>query len=75
MKNRHIILIFTALTALIATSCNKFLDEVPDSRTELDNNDKIRKILTSAYPDRTYGILTGLMSDDHDDIGTGYVFD
>lgn len=31
-------------------SCNDYLDEMPDSRTELDNAEKITQLLISAYP-------------------------
>lgn len=37
-------------SALLFASCNKFLDEMPDNRTELDNPDKITQMLVSAYP-------------------------
>jgi len=69
---RRFIQPLAALAALAATSCNNFLDEVPDNRTELDTDDKITQILTSAYPDNTYAVWTNLMGDDQDDIGTGY---
>lgn len=61
-----------AFVALAATSCNDFLDEMPDNRTELNSDENITQILTSAYPDNTYAVWTNLMSDDHDDIGVGY---
>ena len=33
------------------SSCNKFLDEMPDNRAKLDNEAKIDKLLVSAYPE------------------------
>lgn len=69
MKNRYLLLALIALLAFGVTSCTKFLDETPDNRTELDNDEKITQIISSAYPDNTYAIWTNLMSDDHDDIG------
>ncbi len=55
MKNtiRHASCQFSRLiagTALLLSSCNKFLDEMPDNRTEIDTPDKITQILVSAYP-------------------------
>lgn len=72
MKNRYPIVVISALSALFAASCNDYLDETPDNRTELDSDDKITRLLTSAYPKTTYALYTNYMSDDHDDIGTGY---
>lgn len=69
MKNRYIILILSAVLALSATSCNKFLDTLPDNRTELDSEEKIKLLLTSAYPSNTYAWYLSYMSDDNDDIG------
>lgn len=56
--------------ALFAVSCNDFLDELPDNRTTLDNADKIKKMLTSAYPNRSYGMVAELSSDNIDDYGS-----
>ena len=36
------------------TSCDKFLDTLPDNRTELNSIEKIQKLLVSAYASRTY---------------------
>lgn len=33
-------------------SCSEFLDQVPDNRTEIDNMDKVKALLVSAYPER-----------------------
>ena len=32
-------------------SCDSFLDEVPDNRTQIDNAEKIAELLTKAYPE------------------------
>lgn len=66
MKNRFRYIIGLSVVFL-ATSCNDFLDELPDNRTTLDSADKIKKILTSAYPDRSYAVVTELSSDNIDD--------
>ena len=36
------------------TSCDKFLDTLPDNRTELNSTEKIQKLLVSANASRTY---------------------
>ena len=35
-------------------SCDKYLDKLPDNRTELNSTEKIQKLLVSAYASRTY---------------------
>ena len=42
------------------TSCNDYLSEVPDSRIELDNIDKVAELLTNAYPECSYLFLETL---------------
>lgn len=70
MKTRNILYIVTlGLTALSLSSCNKFLDVMPDNRTELDNPEKIRKLLVSAYPARSHVIFSEFSSDNCDDLG------
>ncbi len=69
------IIIKTALTAacsFLLLSCDKFLSELPDNRTEVDTPSKIQDIIVSAYPDvAPYGLLE-LMSDNVIDTGREY---
>lgn len=51
------------------TSCDDFLDTMPDNRTTIDSESKIKTILTSAYPDVTFALVTEMMSDNMDDFG------
>ncbi len=51
------------------TSCDKFLDEMPDNRAEINTQTKIRALLTSAYPTSTYLTFSEYMSDNVDNIG------
>jgi hypothetical protein len=51
------------LFLLLFSGCDSFLDTVPDNRTELDTEDKISQLLTSAYPDANYALVTNSMSD------------
>lgn len=67
------ILIFGTLLSL--TSCEGVLDDVfgdylsenPDNRLELDTEEKIRKVLVSAYPQSSYFLLTEMASDNADE--------
>ncbi|MCQ2146567.1 MAG: RagB/SusD family nutrient uptake outer membrane protein [Bacteroidales bacterium] len=68
MKMNKFIYALAAL-ALVATSCDKFLDVMPDNRTELNNQEKIRAFLTSAYPETDYMLVTEFSSDNVDDYG------
>jgi hypothetical protein len=43
--------------------CNDFLDTVPDNRTEIDTEDKISMLLTSAYPKANYAMVANVMGD------------
>ena len=58
-----------ALSAMALTGCDDFLDTMPDNRATLNNEEKITKILVSAYPDNEYLYVAELMSDNTDDIG------
>lgn len=59
-----------ACTALgLLVSCDKFLDQMPDNRAEIDSREKIRALLVSAYPATDYMLLTEFMSDNVDDYG------
>lgn len=75
MKNRNKYLTLTGAVAvlLITSSCNGFLDKMPDNRTELDNGEKVSQLLVSAYPSATYVQMTELMSDNVADNGPLYI--
>ncbi len=59
-------LLFLTIT-LIFTSCEKYLDTIPDNRTEIDTAEKISELLVSAYPDANYQAFCELMSDNVND--------
>ena len=46
---KYIIMASVAALAIGLSSCSNFLDELPDNRTELNENN-VGKILLSAYP-------------------------
>lgn len=63
-------IVYIAVLALIAVSCDSYLDETPDNRAEVDSQVKIRKLLVSAYPTGNHTLVTELSSDNVDDMGT-----
>lgn len=68
MKKINTILII-ACAALFLSSCEGFLDKLPDNRTEIDTVEKVQKLLVSAYPNRTYARWLETASDNIDDMG------
>ena len=67
MKKKIYILL--PLLLFFSFSCNEFLDEMPDNRTEVDTEEKITKLLTSAYAGNLHILTTEMMSDNVDDTG------
>lgn len=53
----------------VLTSCNKYLDVAPDSRTNLDGVDKVKDLLVSAYPTGSYITFAEAASDNSTDKG------
>ena len=49
------------------TACFDKLDELPDNRTEIDSPEKVRLLLTSAYPVETQALLCELSGDNYID--------
>lgn len=52
------------------SSCNDFLDKIPDNRTELDSKEKIAELLVNAYPKESYIGFTEAMTDNVGDKGS-----
>lgn len=63
--------IYTPIIALFLglsfTACNKFLDELPDARAELDTPEEIQELLATAYPNALYADFCETMSDNAGD--------
>lgn len=73
MNKKFAIILFTVASAFFNASCDSYLDESPDNRTELDSEDKIARILVSAYPTNSPDMFLEQMSDNTDEnVGTGY---
>ena len=61
-RNKYLSLLALALT-LVLSACNKILDDLPDSRTEIDSPEKIEELLVGAYPNRFPTYIAEMMSD------------
>ncbi|MFT3738581.1 MAG: RagB/SusD family nutrient uptake outer membrane protein [Breznakibacter sp.] len=70
MKRKYIYLWLVVGLAAMVASCDDFLDETPDNRTVIDSEEKITKLLVSAYPTTSYCYLAELASDNVDDNGS-----
>lgn len=55
--------------AVALTGCDHYLDTMPDNRATLDSEEKIRSILTSAYPKNIYALVAEVSSDNVDSYG------
>ena len=55
--------------AMTFTSCNDFLDVTPDNRATVDSEEKVEKLLVSAYANNSYQFFCESMSDNLDDYG------
>ena len=65
---KYIGLFFIAVSMGLA-SCDDFLDKLPDNRTEANSEEKIQKLLVSAYPTHDHMAFTEYGSDNVDDMG------
>lgn len=74
MRTRNILLslLLVALTLGGLSSCDGFLDTMPDQRTDVDSPDKVRDLLLAAYPTLHPTLMFEYMSDNYDDNGDGY---
>lgn len=72
MRTKNIFYPAAAALAVALTSlagCKDFLDKVPDNRTEIDNVDKVSKLLVTAYPAGDWTSFMELRSDGMTDFG------
>jgi hypothetical protein len=66
---RKINITLSLLVVLSLTSCDDFLSETPDNRTQLDSPEKISEILVEAYPQANYMLFAETMTDNVFDSG------
>ncbi|EIA08219.1 RagB/SusD family nutrient uptake outer membrane protein [Flavobacterium frigoris] len=65
---RKIKITLTLLVILgLSSSCDDFLSEIPDNRTQLDTPEKISEILVNAYPEASYMDFAETMTDNASD--------
>lgn len=57
---------------LLFTSCDDFLDTMPDNRAEVNTVDKVTSLLVSAYPTNTDVVMTEISSDNALDNGARF---
>ena len=63
---------FSACAVLSLGSCNDFLDKLPDDRAEIDTEEKVAQLLSSAYVTSAGDMIQELSSDNVSDYGTSY---
>lgn len=51
----------------MTASCDDFLSQVPDNRTQIDSKEKIAELLVTAYPEANYMMFCEAMSDNVED--------
>lgn len=70
---KKINLLLTALCAIVlTTSCDSYLDELPDDRAEINSVEKVKTLLTSAYSTASTDFLMEMSGDNVMDNGSQY---
>lgn len=69
MKGLNIYILSLALCVGVLTSCDKYLEQEPDMRTEINTVDKVAKLVASAYPGYGYLAMAETYSDNVNDKG------
>ena len=73
MKKNKLYIMSIAFSALaLTTSCDSFLDKLPDDRAEVNTTEKVTSLLVSAYPTCSNILLTECSSDNVTDNGQQY---
>lgn len=71
MKKYSILLLAAGLMSL--TSCDDYLDKLPDDRAEINSLEKAKQFLVSAYPANSPNFIFEMSSDNKTDNGVLYV--
>src|SRR5688572_10277207 len=58
---------------LVFAGCEKYLEQPPDNRTELDSPEKVAQLLATAYPQANYMAFAESISDNVQDKGAGEI--
>ena len=72
MKKRNVIYLLFGLLSLSLSSCDEYLDELPDDRASIDTEDKITSFITSAYGTRNPAFICEYSSDNYTFNGASY---
>lgn len=73
MKSIKYIILSVSIALTLFSSCDDFLDELPDNRVELSDISDIEGLLSNALPDACYYMFTHSLSDNAGDGGSaGY---
>lgn len=72
MKKLNILSYIFAIGILTLSSCDDFLDKMPDARAEIDTEDKVTKLLVSAYANCNGIVMEEMSSDNAMDNGSNY---
>ena len=64
---KKIIIYLSTFSLFSLAGCNKYLDTVPDNRTDINTPEKISELLVHAYPTANYSAFCELMSDNTSD--------
>lgn len=67
--NKILYMIVTGMALVSLSGCDKYLDIMPDNRTEINSQENVQALLVSAYPSTDYMLLTEFMADNVDDFG------
>ncbi|NLR65669.1 RagB/SusD family nutrient uptake outer membrane protein [Chitinophaga varians] len=67
---RNLVYISALAIMTVAPGCKKYLEQLPDQRTEVNTPSKVAELLTSAYPRANYIPFIEAMSDNANDKGT-----
>lgn len=70
INRNYIFRLIILLAGICLVSCNKYLDENPDSRSELKSSESVSELLSTAYPQGSYVVFSENMSDNNTDKGT-----
>lgn len=62
---------FILCSTVLFSACNKFLDKDPDMRAHIDDIDKVKRLVASAYPGSNYLAMAETYSDNVEDKGVG----
>lgn len=69
---KYINYIVLGLPLLLISACDKYLDVVPDNRTEINTVEKMAKLIADAYPRSCYAAILNYRVDDVSDKGAGH---